>query len=278
MTNGMDQMLQATLVRRVGLRFFSRINPGDVTITHHWTGDRLRLHSFRHKGYWYHGFRRERSTMLSLVRLLGRGDVVIEAGGHIGYLTLHCARLVGEAGGVHVFEPGPNNLPYLHANVDSIDNVVIVEEAVGNTPGIAQLFVEDLTGQNNTMLADAGEYRRNSRSAGVDARTYSVSVPVTTMDDYCADNEITPTLLKIDVESFELEVLEGAKATLAGCQPIVLVEIARREDEVLALMTSLGYGLFSDDLRRLRTVSPGQNYVFLHEGFHEPLIDRVCQG
>ena len=278
MTNGMDQTLHATLIRRVGLRIFSRINPGDVTITHHWTGDRLRLHSFRHKGYWYHGFRRERSTMLSLVRLLGRGDVVIEVGGHIGYLTLHCARLVGEPGAVHVFEPGPNNLPYLHANVGSIDNVVIVEEALGNTPGIAQLFVEDLTGQNNTMLAEAGEYRRNSRSAGVDARTYSVSVPVTTMDDYCADNGITPNLLKIDVESFELEVLEGAKATLAGSRPIVLVEIARREDEVLALMTSLGYGLFSDDLQRLGTVSPGRNYVFLHEGFHGALIARVCRG
>jgi FkbM family methyltransferase len=278
MTNSMNRMRQPTLARRVGLRIFSRLNPGDITITHHWTGDRLRLHSFRHKGYWYHGFRRERSTMLSLARLLGRGDVIIEAGGHIGYLTLHCARLVGEGGAVHVFEPGPNNLPYLHSNVDTVDNVVIVEEALGNTPGIAQLFVEDLTGQNNTMLAAAGEYRRNSRSAGVDARTYSIGVPVTTLDAYCAANEITPTLLKIDVESFELEVLEGAKATLADCRPIVLVEIARREDEVLALMSSLGYGLFSDDLRRIRTVDPGRNYVFLHVGFHEALIDRVCQG
>jgi FkbM family methyltransferase len=278
MTNRIDQVHQSTLVRRVGLKIFSRINPGDVTMTHHWTGDRLRLHSFRHKGYWYHGFRRERSTMISLARLLGRGDLVIEAGGHIGYLTLHCARLVGDVGAVHVFEPGPNNLPYLHANVDSIENIVVMEEALGGSAGTAQLFVEDLTGQNNTMLADAGEYRRNSRSAGVDARTYSVSVPVTTIDDYCADNGVAPTLLKIDVESYELEVLEGAKATLATYQPIALVEIARREDEVLALMTSLGYGLFSADLRRIGTLDPGRNYVFLHDRFHEALIDRVCQA
>jgi FkbM family methyltransferase len=278
MTNSMDRIPQSTVVRRVGLRILSRINPGDVTITHHWTGDRLRLHSFRHKGYWYHGFRRERSTMISLARLLGRGDVVIEAGGHIGYLTLHCARLVGEAGAVHVFEPGPNNLPYLHANVDSIDNIVVAEEALGSSPGTAQLFVEDLTGQNNTMLPDAGEYHRNSRSAGVTAHTYAVSVPITTIDVYCADSGVAPTLLKIDVESYELEVLEGAKATLATCQPIALVEIARREDEVLALMTSLGYALFSADLRRSSTPDPGRNYVFLHEGFHEALIDRVCQG
>ena len=85
MTNSVDRMRHPALVRRVGLRIFSRINPGYVTISHHWTGDRLRLHAFRHKGYWYHGFRRERATMLSLARLLGRGDVVIEAGGHIAY-------------------------------------------------------------------------------------------------------------------------------------------------------------------------------------------------
>jgi hypothetical protein len=157
MTNRIDQVHQSILVRRVGLKIFSRINPGDVAMTHHWTGDRLRLHSFRHKGYWYHGFRRERSTMISLARLRGRGDLVIEAGGHIGYLTLHCARLVGDFGAVHVFEPGPNNLPYLHANVDSIENIVVMEEALGGSAGTAQLFVEDLTGQNNTMLADAGE-------------------------------------------------------------------------------------------------------------------------
>jgi FkbM family methyltransferase len=212
--------------------------------------------------------------MLSLVRLLGRGDVVVEAGGHIGYLTLHCARLVGEGGAVHVFEPGPNNLPYLHTNVGSIRNVVVVEEAVGSVAGVAELFVEDLTGQNNTMLADAREYHRTSQSAGVNAHTHVVSVPVTTMDHYCAENGIAPDLMKIDVESFELEVLEGSKKTLERDRPIVLVEIGRREDDVLSLMTSWGYALFSDDLRRLRSARPGANYVFLHEGTHEALIDR----
>jgi len=262
--------------RRAGLKVFSRINPGDVTIRHHWTGDRVRLHSFRHKGYWYHGFRRERATMLALVRLLGCGDVVIEAGGHIGYLTLHCARLVGRTGRVHVFEPGPNNLPYLRANVDSVDNVVVVEEALGSTIGRADLFVEGLTGQNNTLMADAREFRNNSRSAGVHADTYTVTVPVTTIDRYCEAGNITPNLIKIDVESFELEVLEGAGQTLQEDRPVVLVEIARHADKVVELMASLGYALFSDRFERLAAADPSRNYVFLHERAHASLICRVC--
>ncbi len=271
-------VLQTGLARRAGLKVFSRLNPGDVTINHHWTGDRVRLHSFRHKGYWYHGFRRERATMLALARLLGCGDVVIEAGGHIGYLTLHCARLVGPAGSVHVFEPGPNNLPYLHANVGSVDNVVVVEGALGNTVGEADLFVEGLTGQNNTLLADAREYRHNSRSAGVYADTYTVAVPVTTIDRYCKERDVAPELIKVDVESFELEVLEGAGEVLGRHRPIALVEIARHADEVVQLMASSGYALFSDRLKRLANADPSRNYVFLHEDSHESLIRRVCCG
>lgn len=269
-------MLGRGVVRRVGLKAFSRINPGDVTISHHWTGDPLRVHSFRHKGYWYHGFRRERATMLSLARLLARGDVVLEVGGHIGYLTLHCARLVGDDGAVHVFEPGPNNIGYVRHNVGSLPNVTVIEKALGNASGSCQFFVEELTGQNNTVLAEANEYRRNSRAAGVHAKTYVVTVPVSTVDEYCAQSGTVPTLLKIDVESYELEVLEGAKGTLAAENPIALVEIARRSDDVVQLMESLGYVLYSDDLSRARSVDPGRNYVFLHSVAHEALIRRVC--
>lgn len=45
-------------VRKTLLPLFERLNPGDITIRNHRTSDRLKLHSFRHKGYWFHGRRR----------------------------------------------------------------------------------------------------------------------------------------------------------------------------------------------------------------------------
>ncbi len=42
-------------LRRLAIRILFRINPGDITIRHHHTKDKFRLHSFRHKDYWYHG-------------------------------------------------------------------------------------------------------------------------------------------------------------------------------------------------------------------------------
>src|SRR5690349_12289207 len=103
------------LLRRILIPLLNRWSPGDITLRHHWTGESVRLHSFRHKGYWYHGRRREEETMRLFSQLLKPGDSVIEVGGHIGYISLYFKALV-EHGDVFVFEPGANNLPYIRQN------------------------------------------------------------------------------------------------------------------------------------------------------------------
>jgi hypothetical protein len=50
-------------------------------------------------------------------------------------------------------------------------------------------------------------------------------VPVVTIDDYCDRQRITPTFLKVDVESAEDRVLAGAERTLRRSGPVVVVEM-----------------------------------------------------
>jgi hypothetical protein len=117
-----------------GLR---RINRGDVTIRHHWTGDCVTLHSFRHKGYWFHGKDREWRSLESIARFLGPRQTAFDIGGHIGYIALYFGHLVGPAGRVYTFEPGPNNLPYIRQNIrtSKYGNIILSEEALGHTDG-----------------------------------------------------------------------------------------------------------------------------------------------
>ena len=51
------------LFSKIILPIFSRINPWNIYITHHYTGDKLLIHSFRHKGYWYHQREREKEIL-----------------------------------------------------------------------------------------------------------------------------------------------------------------------------------------------------------------------
>jgi FkbM family methyltransferase len=272
--SALSRLSRNRTLRRLLIPMLSRINIGDVTITHHWTGDRLKLHSFRHKGYWFYGRGRERNTMLTLTRLVGTNDLVYDVGGHIGYTALFFASLSRQ---VHVFEPGPNNLPYLYANVSSKPNVRVLEIAVGARVGISRMLVESLTGQNNTLVPSADTFRSTTRNAFTRAESRWEEVRVTTLDVYAREN-LPPDVIKIDVEGFEFEVLQGALKLLREKRPLLVVEVTRNQKEIAALLTSLGYGIYDEELVDLdQTISAGPNVFFLHRRNHRVLIERYAR-
>jgi FkbM family methyltransferase len=65
---------------------------------------------------------------------IGRGDVVLDLGAHIGYYTLLFSTLVGPRGRVIAFEPEPRNYSLLRKNVALNDrrNVTTVDRAVSS--------------------------------------------------------------------------------------------------------------------------------------------------
>jgi FkbM family methyltransferase len=85
-----------------------------------------------------------------------------------------------------------------------------------------------------------------------------VEVPVVALDDFLPANGLpSPEVLKIDAEGWDLEVLKGAKNTLASCE-IVLLEAAvmckvfdNRIEKVISTMSGLGFAVFDfTDLNR----------------------------
>ena len=59
-------------------------------------------------------------------------------------------------------------------------------------------------------------------------------------------------MIKIDVEGMEVEVLEGAKATLRKCLPIIIVEgIKSDQQAIMAALASYGYEWFPFELNYL---------------------------
>lgn len=264
---------------RMAVRALQVANPGDITLSHHWTGTPLRIHSFRHKGYWFHGRNRERSTMIALARLLRPGDVAFDVGGHIGYLAVWMATLVGSSGRVVIFEPGPNNLPYLEANVRGFSNCVVVEKALAAREEQRSFLIENLTGQNNSLLTDGSHFHGNQATAAVRVTTSEITVQASTLDAYVA-SAVAPALVKIDVEGAELEVLDGAEAVLSTTNPVVVVEISRQHAEVGTLLRDYGYVVLTPELGLAPTTTGGpppasENFVCLHRSAHADLLERL---
>src|SRR5947209_17480972 len=131
---GRSRVARNAFARRVAMPLLSRFNAGDIRLAHHWTGDPLTVHSFRHRGYWFYGTRRERETIMSFIRLIGRSDAVVDVGSHIGYLSMLFARLT-PGGAVIAVEPASDNLAYLRRNTSLFNNVSIEPVALGASPG-----------------------------------------------------------------------------------------------------------------------------------------------
>jgi len=261
------------LLRRLCLPLLARFNPGDITIPHHFTGEPFRLHSFQHKGYWYHGKRREGQTMELFRRWVRPGATVLDVGAHIGYVALYLARLVGPAGRVFAFEPGANNLPYLRQNTQGAANIEIVDQGVGSRCERRTFYLENLTGQNNSFLSSFKVFEENkARAYAAGVRREAVEVQVVTLDEFCRRRTIRPDFVKIDVEGFEAEVLRGAAWLLSEVRPMLMVEIQTAQDEILALARRFGYRVLSPEgnplgAPHLAPASP-LNTFWLHEHVH----------
>ena len=148
------------------------------------------------------------------------GDLVIDAGANIGVYTLLLAHLTGPTGRVIAIEPTPKAAERLRENVDrnELDQVQVVEAAVGSAPGEAALTVGFDVSNTLTLRPGTSEL---------------ATVPVTTLDALAPR---APSFVKIDVEGYEHEVLNGATDVLAA-RPVLQVEIA---EHLLTRMGSSG--------------------------------------
>lgn len=141
------------------------------------------------------------------------GTVVLEVGAHIGTHTVPLSRLVGPRGRVYSFEPQRKIFRELHHNLalNGINNVVALRFAVGSGP---PRVIE-------MNPATAGNEAGTGVGAGGD------QAELRTLDSFRFERV---SLLKIDVEHFENEVLDGAVDTIRRNRPVIVLEILGGED------------------------------------------------
>ena len=144
--------------------------------------------------------------------LLGRGDVMIDAGANIGLYTVVAAARVGAEGRVIACEPSPATMALLRGNVvrNAFGWVELHEAAVAEAPGRLELEVfEAGSGVSSFAPAQAGGRR--------------VEVTVRTLDELAGAHHVK--LVKLDVEGAELRALRGATGLLERARPDFIVEL-----------------------------------------------------
>lgn len=162
---------------------------GSWTLNNGW--DHVARQSYR-GGY-------ERAERCVCRQLIRPGGVVLDVGANYGIYTQLAAKLVGEAGKVVAFEPGPA-LPVLRSIIRraELNNVVLVPCAVGHEVGRATMAVPGHQPALATLRTNAEQ---------LDLR----EVEVIRLDTCAAVPDSEIDLIKIDTEGYEAEVLRGAE-------------------------------------------------------------------
>lgn len=146
-----------------------------------------------------------------------RGKVAFDVGVNYGYTSAWLSRWADR---VYAFEPNPNNAAMIREQlrIRQIDNVELIPTAISDHQGEGVLHLKSFDGHHS--LGDIGA----SSTVG------TMPVPVTTLDWFAETRGINRiSLLKIDVEGFEPEVLRGARGLLsARAIDLILFEYSPR--------------------------------------------------
>jgi FkbM family methyltransferase len=165
-------------------------------------------------------------------QLVEPGMTVVEVGANIGAHSVPLARSCAP-GPLFVFEPQQRVFQILCANLalNGVTNVVAYPDASGAEPGWAMIPPINYAATGN--FGGVSVQRPTAPSRGLPVRV----TPVDSLKLRSCH------LLKIDVEGFEVEVLQGARETIARCRPLLYVENDRAEhqQEVISLIDEMGY-------------------------------------
>lgn len=192
-----------------------------------------------------HSCAKEPWTVAWIEESLQKGGVLYDIGANVGAFSLVAAKVGGKRVTVVSFEPGYASFAHLCDNIvlnDCQKSIIPVPLALGSATGIGTLKYKTLDPGQSRHRFYEGAWRRAASAS----RHYHQPVLSMTLDDVVAQFGLPlPDHIKLDVDGAELNVLQGASATLAAPSlKSILIEIDETLTEpALALLHGAGFAL-----------------------------------
>jgi FkbM family methyltransferase len=193
----------------------------------------------------------ERQTRVALRRLVSPASLVLDIGANVGAHTLHLAQLVGPNGHVVAFEPTDFAFRKLRRNLE-----LNPELNARVTPCHCFLTASDSDQAPSAVYSSwplAREPGLHAKHLGREMRTEAAEAR--SLDSVLAEyTDKKVSLVKLDVDGFECQVLAGATAMLRDVRPIFVMELApyvleergASLEELIAYFTRNGYAFYEE--------------------------------
>ncbi len=204
---------------------------------------------------------------------VGEGDLVVDVGANVGYISRMLSDWVGPEGRVISLEPVPETCALLRHGLRTlgVDNVEIhCLGASSRTGPVTMAIPHDASGVENL-------YESHVVSVGEDtSEIRKVEAELVSLDELLADRINEVRLVKVDVEGHEWDAIQGAKALIRASRPVLVIEMNEDPDvpgsnaaQLGAWLAKEGYAPFLAEGDRLVPRETGRraiDYIFLPTG------------
>lgn len=199
---------------------------------------------------------------LKFIDLIDDGGHVLDIGANIGVMTYYFAKKLPQTA-VHSFEPVPDNLKVL-LRVKSkfgLFNVKIHPYALGDKAGKVTMIMPEFKKVYLHGLSYIQQERNESKGTIYD-------VDLKNLDELVEFEGVKINAVKIDVEGYELNVLEGAGRLISKNRPLIYCELWENDNrkKSLELISKLDYKIFINQKKNLKEYvgqKGFQNFFFI---------------
>jgi FkbM family methyltransferase len=168
-----------------------------------------------------------------------------------GSVFLDCGAFTGDSASmfekeyfpssIYSFEPNPESLSYLSETIkfNKLERVFPVNKAVGEESGVIYFSLLGIS----SCVSDSG----------------SNEIEVASIDEFVKNNNLSVGLIKMDLEGYEFEALNGAKKTIKQFNPVLLISIYHHPEELFGTK------------KLIQEITPQYNFKIRHLADIRPL-------
>ena len=206
-----------------------------------------------------------------------------DIGGNIGFYAINAA-LLNPQMKVKTFEPVPKMFATLTKNI-ALNQLSTRIDArnlgFSDQEGTVSFFIYPFGGTNASMV-----------NVSESKEAQEVKARITRLDDFIAQGNPSPDIIKCDVEGAEKLVLNGSLETIKRHRPVLFFELLRKwsakfnyhPNEVLEILRSLGYECFVPHEGKLSSFGSMDehtletNFFFLHPESHAGHLKELVKS
>jgi len=167
-----------------------------------------------------------------------------DVGANIGLYTWE-VRKVCPRRSILAFEPDPENIKLLEKTLSeaNLQNLEICKCGLSNKVSEVSFLQDNLTSATGCIAGKDKPWIEQY----LNGSTNEIRVKTETLDSVKRQDR-NPSLIKIDVEGHEVEVLEGGKNILSEAKPLLIIEsFPPKQSTILSLLGELGYNSMDAD-------------------------------